>query len=169
LGPFDAGLYGEAEARNRRAVEFRSYDRLIDVFATSESGGVSNKVVAKVRTILYIEDLGPADETAVPLQPKATVASQALTHEPEPSRAPETQSHPSLDEAKLKRDLEHDIRSELEREMEEVFKKRLEEVRFLGDVAQRDFRYDKVTCCVWYSWRSSGLPKRPSGRKSSTS
>ena len=36
---------------------------------------VRDTVVAKVRVVLYIEDLGPADETALPLQPRVVEAA----------------------------------------------------------------------------------------------
>ena len=127
-------LWGEQEARNRRAVEFRSYDRLIDVFEAQPTGSTGDKVVAKVRAVLYIEDLGPADETAVPLQPRVMEASQPLDSQPAESTRHEAgdvarHSSSSIDEERTRIRIEREIRSDLEAEMQEALKERLKEVR----------------------------------------
>lgn len=119
-------LFGEAEARNKRAVEFRSYDRLIDVYEADSPTSTTNNVVAKVRTVLYIEDLGAADETAVPLKPKVTVESEPLVEHP--NEHVEVIQTNEIDESRLRQQITREVRHELEQEMEETFKKRLREV-----------------------------------------
>ena len=83
--------------------------------------------MGKVRTVVYFEDYGAADETAVPLQPRLSMQSAQPQQAPAPAPVPEPAA---LDVTRIEHELERKIRAELEQQADDALRTRLSEVRY---------------------------------------